>query len=317
MKNECSIIRDILPLYAENMVSADTASFVEEHLKNCDACRKEYAGIKEPQTTHIANNTAPLWKLKKKMAMKRAQTIAFTAVLVITLLVSAFAVLDTPRYLPYSDGLITAEPFGDKGMLLTFNETVTGVACSVYSDPNGGDFYYCDIEAWTSLWDQWFSKENGKLSKVVTTKDAYPMIAAYAPNDGSDAICIATYIPKDEGQGICIDGNENYESHIVLPRLSLGYYLILAAAALLAIAVVWFAIRGKTEIRVWVERIGLYPISYIISHCIVSGISTTAYSLQRDFSLIVFISLLLYCSLLLAHSIWRLRKEIAEVNHNG
>ena len=33
MKNECSYVRDVLPLYFENMVSEDTAAFVEEHLK--------------------------------------------------------------------------------------------------------------------------------------------------------------------------------------------------------------------------------------------------------------------------------------------
>ena len=33
MKNECSFVRDVLPLYFENMVSEDTAAFVEEHLK--------------------------------------------------------------------------------------------------------------------------------------------------------------------------------------------------------------------------------------------------------------------------------------------
>ena len=33
MKNECSIVQDILPLYVEEMVSDDTVSFVREHLK--------------------------------------------------------------------------------------------------------------------------------------------------------------------------------------------------------------------------------------------------------------------------------------------
>ena len=34
MKNECSIVQDILPLYVEEMVSDDTVSFVREHLKD-------------------------------------------------------------------------------------------------------------------------------------------------------------------------------------------------------------------------------------------------------------------------------------------
>lgn len=30
MKNECNIVRDILPLYLEDMVSEDTANFIKE-----------------------------------------------------------------------------------------------------------------------------------------------------------------------------------------------------------------------------------------------------------------------------------------------
>ena len=41
MKNECSIVCDLLPLYAEDMVSEDTAEFVKEHLGNCPTCRAE------------------------------------------------------------------------------------------------------------------------------------------------------------------------------------------------------------------------------------------------------------------------------------
>ena len=138
MRNECNIIRDLLPLYAENMVSSDTAAFIEEHLKGCEACRKEYERTKGPQPTQEISHAAPLLKLSRKMKVKRIQTIALTAVFVIALFVSAFAVLDAPIYLPYSEGIVTAEQFGDKGMLLTFDEEVTDFGYMVYDDPDGG-----------------------------------------------------------------------------------------------------------------------------------------------------------------------------------
>ncbi len=47
MRNECNIIRDILPLYAEDMVSDDTVSFVEEHLQTCSECSIMSERIKE------------------------------------------------------------------------------------------------------------------------------------------------------------------------------------------------------------------------------------------------------------------------------
>ena len=311
MRNECNIIRDILPLYAENMVTSDTVDFVEEHLKGCEDCRKEYERTKEPQSAQELSNVAPLLKLSRKLKIKRIQTITLTAVFVIALFVSAFAVLDAPIYLPYSEGLVTLEQLGDKGMLLAFDEEVTDFSYTVYEDPDEGDFYYCDIEAWTSLWDKWFSQGKGNLSAIVTTRHTKPIIAVYVPNDGTENICIAKYDPNAENR---IGKNVDFGNVITLPRLSLGYYLIFAIAALAVMGIIWFLTRKKAELHVWVERIGLYPIAYIISHCIVSGINWVSYSLPRDFSLIVFISILLYSGLLLAHNIWRLKREIKEIN---
>lgn len=299
MRNECSIIRDILPLYTENMVSPDTVSYVEEHLKSCEACQKEYEQAKEPGRPQRKAEAAPLLKLRKKMAAKKIQTILLTAVFVATLLVSAFAVLEAPIYLPYSEGLITAEPVGDCGLRIIFDEEVTDFDYTIYPDPDGRDFYYCDVQAWTSLWNKWFSDRNEKLSTIVYPKEPYPIKGVYVPNDGNE--------------NICFYGDADYEGSIVLPRLSLGYYLILGLAALAGAAIVWLLTKKKEGLRAWVERIGLYPVAYIISHCIVSGFGTASYSLPRDFFLIVFISLLLYSGLLLAYGIWRLKKELEEI----
>ena len=38
MKNECSLVRDMLPLYLENMVSEETRAFIKEHLETCPEC---------------------------------------------------------------------------------------------------------------------------------------------------------------------------------------------------------------------------------------------------------------------------------------
>lgn len=311
MKNECNIIRDLLPLYTENMISSDTAEFVEDHLKGCEACTKKYESVKEALPSQEVSDPAPLTKLRRKMKTKKIQTIALTALFVITLFVSAFAVLDAPIYLPYSKGVVSAQQLGDKGILLTFNEEVTDFDYRVYQDPDGGDFYYCDIRGWTSLWDKWFSQGKGTLSATITPKHTKPIIATYVPNDGSENVCIARYDPNAENP---IYMNVDYESTIVLPRLSHGYYLILAAAVLVGLGIAWFLTRNKEEVRVWIERIGLYPVAYIISHYIVSGIKRASYSLPRDFSLIVFISILLYSGMLLAHNVWRLKREIKEMN---
>ena len=45
MEISCDIIKDILPLYAEDMVSNATREMVDEHLCKCDDCTKELASL--------------------------------------------------------------------------------------------------------------------------------------------------------------------------------------------------------------------------------------------------------------------------------
>ena len=299
MKNECSIVRDLLPLYAESMVSPETASFMEEHLKDCEHCRKEYERLKAPCAVPAQNDSAPLLMLQKKMAAKRLRTIVLTAVFAVALLVSAFAVLDAPVYLPYTEELLAVEPVGENGLQITFDPSVTDFNYTVYQDPDGGNFYYCDVEAWYSLWDRWFSGGEEQRTAVVFPAKPYPVTVMYCPNDGTESTCVY----GEAGEG----------GSIALPRLALGYYLILAVLALAVLFAAWLVAKGRPRQRVWIERIMLYPVSYLISHGIVAGFRVISYSLVRDFRLILFVSLLLYCGLLLAHSAWGLKKEIKEI----
>ena len=72
MKTECSIVRDLLPLYVEDMVSAETAQFVDDHLKTCSECGAELANLKEGEMmeTHRTaqeDTVKPFKKMMKKM----------------------------------------------------------------------------------------------------------------------------------------------------------------------------------------------------------------------------------------------------------
>lgn len=85
MRNECNIIRDILPLYIEGIASEDTVDFVEEHLEKCEECRLELENMKNPNelekyTTNIQNNdVVSLKTLKKKWKCQQIALICLTS----------------------------------------------------------------------------------------------------------------------------------------------------------------------------------------------------------------------------------------------
>ena len=57
MKTECSIVRDLLPLYVEDMVSAETAQYVSEHLKACAECQAEFELFKQGERLEVLKKT--------------------------------------------------------------------------------------------------------------------------------------------------------------------------------------------------------------------------------------------------------------------
>ena len=98
MKNECSYVRDVLPLYLENMVSEETSAFVKEHLENCPECAAELeamkAGTKVEKIGSDMQNTLETEVLKSMKAIrKRFRKKAFRVGAIIAVIIIAFGVL--------------------------------------------------------------------------------------------------------------------------------------------------------------------------------------------------------------------------------
>ena len=86
MNNECSIVKDLLPLYAENMVSEETGAFIKTHLAGCEDCRAALHGLTAPAPDAPKTEEAlPLKTVKKKLTLRRVW-IAVCAVLVTAVL---------------------------------------------------------------------------------------------------------------------------------------------------------------------------------------------------------------------------------------
>ena len=54
--NECNVIKDLLPNYMENLVSEDTRTYIENHLKECKECRQVFETIKDEQKQERMNS---------------------------------------------------------------------------------------------------------------------------------------------------------------------------------------------------------------------------------------------------------------------
>lgn len=73
MKYDCEIIRDLLPLYAEEIASPASTAMVRAHLEECPDCARLLAQMQRPVPVR-AETAAPLQKLKKTLWKKRLVT---------------------------------------------------------------------------------------------------------------------------------------------------------------------------------------------------------------------------------------------------
>ena len=94
MKHECHIVRDLMPLYTEGMLSDESTAFVKAHLETCEDCRGAYGGEETPPFTEAdaaqqrVGEAGVLRTLKKKLRKQTWCAIIITAavVLLVTLL---------------------------------------------------------------------------------------------------------------------------------------------------------------------------------------------------------------------------------------
>lgn len=338
MNKDCSIVQDLLPLYAEDMLREETKEYVEGHLAQCEACRTELTALKTEDVTPASVSAQPLRDLKKQLQRKRFTAVLLAVALALTLATAGFAYLTAPQYLPYdetewmitrspralADGSIMADGLTDlsgiESISVNLLTPVSGTEVTSTQDPGSGRTVYF-ITAWRTPLDTWrgaFDESGaghtveqvqreadalqGVLAKVESARTLFTLDATnctavcYSPNNGQDDVLLC--------------GSMN-GGVISLPRLALGYYVLLSFTLLITLSIAFFLCRRK-KIGKALGHLALIPACYLTGHLLVKGFVTTSYQMQRDFSLIVLTAALLYAAALLAGTLLRQRRDTAE-----
>lgn len=78
MRLPCEVVRDLLPLYTENMLSPESRRLTDEHLAECAACRAalEAMGAKTPDVQFRMDTAKEFVKYEKKKKRRLAAFIA-------------------------------------------------------------------------------------------------------------------------------------------------------------------------------------------------------------------------------------------------
>ena len=336
MNKDCTIVQDLLPLYAEDMLREETKKFVDAHLAQCEACRAELAALKA-DVTPAPVNAQPLRSLKKQLRRKKFTAVLLAVTLALTLAAAGFAYLTAPQYLPYdetewtvarADGAVTAEGLADlsgvESISVNLLTPVSGTEVTSTQEPDSGKTVYF-ITAWRTPLDTWrgaFDKignaPNAHSANDRTQREADALQGALGKVESARTLftldtanCAAVYYSPNNGQDDVLLCGSRDSGIISLPRLALGYYVLLSLALLIPLSIAFFLCRRKKAGKA-LGHLALIPACYLVGHLLVKGFVTTSYQMQRDFSLIVLTAALLYAAALLAGTLLRQRRDAAE-----
>lgn len=178
----CNIVKDILPLYVDDVVCEDTRKMVEGHLQNCESCRGEAEALgkklilpleqrEQKKDAEVLRGFKRKWRNKKVLITLISLTVCFIVCFGLFNWMNTYEI-----YIPYdpvkisvttsATGEVVAHYSGD-----TFAGARTygndGTSAAMGADPETGEkrvlvyFYYYDT-VWSRYIEPLFSKKDQK-----------------------------------------------------------------------------------------------------------------------------------------------------------
>lgn len=159
MKITCDIIRDLLPLYAEDMVSEDSKALVDEHLCGCDACTKILSQIKKDAPIPMETGTETLDKVKKNIIRRRALSVMASILTLITLASFVISFLFAPFQLTAEQALDDFYIREDGAVVVNYSSAVIGRSMSGHNE----NWY---LNQYSTRYDLWKAENRRSIEEL-------------------------------------------------------------------------------------------------------------------------------------------------------
>lgn len=267
MNISCDVIKDILPLYAENMVSQATRKLVDEHLCDCAVCTELLGQLLKKDDIPAETNSDALMLVKKAIRKRKLLAVLTCFFLTAAVALGAFAFLTRPIYLTAEEAEVRLVEDGDK-INFEFGDAVDCFSISTVYDEAALDV---TITAYRRLWNVHYGsmnnyrvdRENGDFRWGVTNGGQLRRISYGNAETGRE----------DE----LLWGQAPLEHSISLPRLVLNYYVLIAITAAVIFAVAGWLLRHKKYGKAATAAAMLF-LSYAAGSYIVMGGNLLVYA---------------------------------------
>ena len=289
MKPTCDIIRDLLPLYAEDLASVGSRRLVDAHLEECESCQMELRLLRTP--AHIPQEEPGIDTVRREIGRRRALAVSCAVLLLCAVLCWAANWLTSPIYL--DESVITDVVDNGDGTVTLFMD-----AAAV-----GRKTFQFELEAadagevfavWTSHWLELKWREPVPRELEITRSVIHNGVYYFTGREGEENLLIYENPQKFITSGI-----------MDLPRLFLSLYFeaaLIAGAVLLAAA--WFFRREK--FAKYLGYLGSLSLSYALCQGLICGFTFVSFFAQQEFAWALVMAVCLWGAGLCG---WKMRKR--------
>ena len=258
-KLNCEVIKDLLPLYVENLASPSSRIIVEEHLVTCKECQKEKeslcTGMIMPQNTDIK----AMKNIKSMLLRKKISTICVSVLTMILIFVLFVLNVNAPIVLPYEKVEKSLGVIKNEAGELAFDIKNPSLEVDIEYMMGEDGVYMADVSCYTTKWKQKFEKSSGGNRVVSLT--------------GKQPIQRVSYYPTKNGENICIyeDGEtiSNSGGYVTLPRLVLRSYMLFSILLSLIGVIVCVCLRKKSNVIYTALKVTLFPVTYFLASLVI------------------------------------------------
>ena len=166
----CNVIKDLMPLYADDMLSRESRELVDEHVRTCAACRSELDAIKKAPRMPLDVETGGLRRVGRAIRRKRLLAALTAAMTLIAALVTGWTFMNTPIYISAEDAIDGVEQRENGALAIDFGDLVAGYGAYTTADGNNM-FLWCTISRQSALARRQFLKNMESAADDPETDD--------------------------------------------------------------------------------------------------------------------------------------------------
>ena len=286
-KINCEVIEDLLPLYVEHMASSSTNALVEDHLSGCESCRKKADSMHTQVSLPMDTDVTLLAKVRRQMFQKKVTVAGITLLMFLLVTVLFWIQLNSPILIPYEDVADSIQITQDEGDRASIQmNSMGGSSETIYTYNESGELVET-IRLYTTPWKQLTKMTAGTFYHEweTTGEKAVKEIYYFPHAESGSSILLYSVNPAST------DANS-----VLLPRLTLNYYTIIAATLTIVGIIVCVLLRQKRSRLFVALKITLLPAAYLICSLVVLLNQGGIYNMSYYFSGILIGTILLYAA---------------------